>query len=156
MFNIVLVHPEIPANTGNIIRLSANTGCTLHLIEPLGFELESSKLKRAGLDYHEFANLQVHKCWFDFMNSARPKPVQMHALTTKSSHSISNASFKLGDFLIFGNETSGLPEEVRGQIYLTNRWRLPMMPDSRSLNLSNSVAVVTYEAWRQNGFLNGV
>jgi len=156
MFNIVLVHPEIPANTGNIIRLSANTGCTLHLIEPLGFLLESSKLKRAGLDYHEFANLQVHKSWLDFINTVQPQPEQMHALTTKSSLSISKANFKVGDFLIFGNETSGLPEEVRGQISLTNRWRLPMMPDSRSLNLSNSVAVVTYEAWRQNGFQNGV
>ncbi len=156
MFNIVLVHPEIPANTGNIIRLSANTGCTLHLIEPLGFLLESSKLKRAGLDYHEFANLQVHKSWLDFINTVQPQPEQMHALTTKSSQSITKANFKVGDFLIFGNETSGLPEEVRGQISLTNRWRLPMMPDSRSLNLSNSVAVVTYEAWRQNGFQNGV
>jgi tRNA (cytidine/uridine-2'-O-)-methyltransferase len=156
MFNIVLVHPEIPANTGNIIRLSANTGCTLHLIEPLGFLLESSKLKRAGLDYHEFANLQVHKSWLDFISTVKPQPEKMHALTTKSSHSITKANFKVGDFLIFGNETSGLPEEVRGQISLTNRWRLPMMPDSRSLNLSNSVAVVTYEAWRQNGFQNGV
>jgi tRNA (cytidine/uridine-2'-O-)-methyltransferase len=118
--------------------------------------LESSKLKRAGLDYHEFANLQVHKSWLDFINTVQPQPEQMHALTTKSSLSISKANFKVGDFLIFGNETSGLPEEVRGQISLTNRWRLPMMPDSRSLNLSNSVAVVTYEAWRQNGFQNGV
>ena len=156
MFNIVLVHPEIPANTGNIIRLCANTGCALHLIEPLGFQLESSKLKRAGLDYHEFASLQVHKSWSEFMTKVQPQPEQMHALTTKSSHLIAKATFQIGDFLIFGNETSGLPEEVRNQISLTNRWRLPMMPESRSLNLSNSVAIVTYEAWRQHGFQNGI
>ena len=156
MFNIVLVHPEIPANTGNIIRLSANTGCTLHLIEPLGFLLESSKLKRAGLDYHEYANLQVHQSWLDFMTTVQPRTEQMHALTTKSSQSIVNATFNSGDFLIFGNETSGLPEQVRNDISLANRWRLPMMPDSRSLNLSNSVAIVCYEAWRQHGFENGI
>ena len=156
MFNIVLVHPEIPPNTGNIIRLCANTGCTLHLIEPLGFPLESSKLKRAGLDYHEFANLQVHKGWKDFLHDTQPQPLQLHALTTKSTQTIEKAHFKVGDYLIFGSETKGLAPSVREAIPAVHHWRLPMMPNSRSLNLSNSVAIVAYEAWRQNGFANGV
>jgi tRNA (cytidine/uridine-2'-O-)-methyltransferase len=156
MFNIVLVHPEIPPNTGNIIRLCANTGCSLHLIEPLGFPLESSKLKRAGLDYHEFASIKVYKDWAEFLSTNQPNNKQLHALTTKSSQSIAGAQFEAGDYLIFGSETSGLPELVRNDIPMENRWRLPMMPNSRSLNLSNSVAVVVYEAWRQHHFLNGV
>jgi tRNA (cytidine/uridine-2'-O-)-methyltransferase len=156
MFHIVLVHPEIPPNTGNIIRLCANTGCTLHLIEPLGFPLESTRLKRAGLDYHEFANLQVHRHWQEFIQLANPQSSQLHALTTKSSHSIGKASFLENDYLIFGSETSGLPQEVRQAIPNNHHWRLPMMPNSRSLNLSNSVAVVVYEAWRQNDFKGGI
>jgi tRNA (cytidine/uridine-2'-O-)-methyltransferase len=156
MFHIVLVHPEIPPNTGNIIRLCANTGCTLHLIEPLGFPLESSRLKRAGLDYHEFANLQVHRDWSEFTANENPQAQQLHALTTKSSTTIGDAKFEISDYLIFGSETKGLPQEVRNRIPIQNHWRLPMMPNSRSLNLSNSVAVVVYEAWRQHGFKNGI
>ena len=156
MFNIVLVHPEIPPNTGNIIRLCANTGCTLHLIEPLGFPLESSRLKRAGLDYHEFANLQVHRHWQEFLDLEKPHPDQLHALTTKSTRSVGDARFLPGDYLIFGSETKGLPQDIRQAIPNNNHWRLPMMPNSRSLNLSNSVAIVVYEAWRQNNFIGGL
>lgn len=155
MFNIVLVHPEIPPNTGNIIRLSANTGCTLHLIEPLGFPLESARLKRAGLDYHEFANIQVHRHWQEFIDCAGPQSLQLHALTTKSSHSIAQACFMPGDFVIFGSETRGLPTDIRQAIPQEQHWRLPMKANSRSLNLANSVAVVVYEAWRQNNFSGG-
>ena len=155
MFHIVLVHPEIPPNTGNIIRLCANTGCTLHLIEPLGFPLESSRLKRAGLDYHEFANLQVYKNWAEFMELNMPQPHQLHALTTKTNSSFKKAQFASGDFLVFGSETSGLPQDIRQAIPEKHHWRLPMMPQSRSLNLSNTVAVVAYEAWRQQGFKDG-
>jgi tRNA (cytidine/uridine-2'-O-)-methyltransferase len=155
MFNIVLVHPEIPPNTGNIIRLCANTGCTLHLIEPLGFPLESSRLKRAGLDYHEFANLQVYPNWQEFIALEKPNTDQLHALTTKSKKTTAKASFKKSDYLIFGSETSGLPQSIRQEIPSEHHWRLPMMPNSRSLNLSNSVAIVVYEAWRQNEFLGG-
>jgi tRNA (cytidine/uridine-2'-O-)-methyltransferase len=156
MFHIVLVHPEIPPNTGNIIRLCANTGCTLHLIEPLGFPLESSRLKRAGLDYHEFANLQAHRSWQEFMAMENPLPNQLHAMTTKSTKTTAQANFIAGDYLVFGSETKGLPQEIRNRIPKEQHWRLPMMPHSRSLNLSNSVAIVVYEAWRQNDFLGGV
>lgn len=156
MFNIVLVHPEIPPNTGNIIRLCANTGCNLHLIEPLGFPMESSKLKRAGLDYHEFANVQVYKDWSEFMALTKANPKQLHALTTKSQQLTKDAVFKPNDYLIFGSETSGLPSSIREAIPSSNHWRLPMMPSSRSLNLSNTVAIIVYEAWRQNQFLNGI
>ena len=156
MFHIVLVHPEIPPNTGNIIRLCANTGCTLHLIEPLGFPLESSRLKRAGLDYHEFANLQTYSNWQEFLDLEKPFPKQLHALTTKSANSFGDAKFVPSDYLIFGSETSGLPPAVRQQIPSNNHWRLPMMPNSRSLNLSTTVAIVVYEAWRQNQFIGGV
>jgi len=156
MFHIVLVHPEIPPNTGNIIRLCANTGCTLHLIEPLGFPLESSRLKRAGLDYHEFANLQVYKNWSEFIDLIKPQPHQLHALTTKTTNSFKNVQFASGDFLVFGSETSGLPQDIRQAIPEKHHWRLPMMPQSRSLNLSNTVAIVVYEAWRQQGFKGGV
>ncbi len=155
MFHIVLVHPEIPPNTGNIIRLCANTGCTLHLIEPLGFPLESTRLKRAGLDYHEFANLQVHRHWQEFIDLEKPNPDQLHALTTKSTHSFGEAKFHPNDYLIFGSETKGLPQEIRQAIPSNNHWRLPMMPNSRSLNLSNTVAIVAYEAWGQNNFTGG-
>lgn len=156
MFHVVLVHPEIPPNTGNIIRLCANTGCTLHLIEPLGFPLESSKLKRAGLDYHEFANLQVHPNWQDFIQLENPHEHQLHAMTTKSSRSFGHAQLQIGDYFIFGSETKGLPQEIRNRIPSEQHWRLPMMPNSRSLNLANSAAVVVYEAWRQHAFLNGI
>jgi tRNA (cytidine/uridine-2'-O-)-methyltransferase len=156
MFHIVLVHPEIPPNTGNVIRLCANTGCTLHLIEPLGFQLESTQLKRAGLDYHEFANIQVHRNWEEFLDLEKPTPDQLHALTTKSTHSFGEAKFHPNEYLIFGSETKGLPQEIRQAIPSKNHWRLPMMPNSRSLNLSNTVAIVVYEAWRQNNFIGGL
>lgn len=156
MFHVVLVHPDIPPNTGNIIRLCANTGCTLHLIKPLGFPLDSARMKRAGLDYHEFANLNVHESWNDFLETAKPSLDQLHALTTKSDQTIAHARFAKGDFLVFGSETKGLPDSVRQCIPKKNHWRLPMMPNNRSLNLSNSAAIVVYEAWRQSNFEGGI
>lgn len=156
MFHVVLVNPEIPPNTGNIIRLCANTGCSLHLIEPLGFPLDSARMRRAGLDYHEFAEVKAYRNWEDFLNKVSPKPEQLHAFTTKTTQTTANSKFKVGDYLVFGSETSGMPEEVRKTFLENNRWRLPMKPNNRSLNLSNSVAIIVYEAWRQNGFEGGL
>lgn len=156
MFHVVLVHPDIPPNTGNVIRLCANTGCTLHLIEPLGFPLESARMRRAGLDYHEFATMQVHKSWGDFLESTQVQAHQLHAFTTKTTQTMATAKFNENDFLVFGSETKGLPNEVREYIPIEHHWRLPMMPNNRSLNLSNSVAIVVYEAWRQHGYLGGI
>jgi len=155
MFNVVLFEPEIPPNTGNIIRLCANTGATLHLIEPLGFPLEDAKLRRAGLDYHEFANLLVYKNWADFLDKTKPDPKQLFALTTKGKASFAQARFAKNDYFVFGSETKGISDEVRNAIPEENRVRLPMRENSRSLNLSNSVAILVYEAWRQNGFAGG-
>lgn len=155
MFHVVLVEPEIPPNTGNIIRLCANTGAQLHLIEPLGFPLEDSKLKRAGLDYHEYASMLVHKNWAAFLSSQQPDPARMFAMTTHGSASFANARFQPGDFFVFGAETRGLASEIRESFPLPQRIRLPMRPENRSLNLSNSVAIVVYEAWRQQGFAGG-
>ena len=152
MFQIVLVHPEIPPNTGNIIRLCANTGSQLHLIEPLGFAKDDKQLRRAGLDYHEYANVQVHASWQAFLDTAQPPAERMFALTTKGSHSAFEAQFQAGDWLVFGCETSGLPEPVRAQFAPAQRLRLPMRAEQRSLNLSNAAAVIVYEAWRQCGF----
>jgi tRNA (cytidine/uridine-2'-O-)-methyltransferase len=146
MFQIILYQPEIPPNTGNIIRLCANTGCSLHLIKPLGFPLEDKQLKRAGLDYHEFAQMQVHESLEDCLKEIKGT---IWAFTTKTDHYYTEAQFKPGDALLFGPETRGLPEEVRSHAQCLT---LPMLPQSRSLNLSNSVAVAVYEAWRQNGF----
>jgi tRNA (cytidine/uridine-2'-O-)-methyltransferase len=154
MFDIVLFEPEIPPNTGNIIRLCANTGAQLHLVKPLGFELEDKQLKRAGLDYHEFATLKVHENWDDCKAALAGK--RMFAITTKGSTAHSEVTFKAGDVFVFGPETRGLPEEIRNEFSASNRLRLPMLPDSRSLNLSNSAAVLLYEAWRQIGFEGGV
>ncbi len=154
MFDIVLFEPEIPPNTGNIIRLCANTGAQLHLVKPLGFELEDKQLKRAGLDYHEFATLKVHQNWDDCKAALAGK--RMFAITTKGSTRHSEVTFKAGDVFVFGPETRGLPEEIRNEFQAGNRLRLPMLPDSRSLNLSNSAAVLLYEAWRQIGFEGGV
>ena len=154
MFDIVLFEPEIPPNTGNIIRLCANTGAQLHLVKPLGFELEDKQLKRAGLDYHEFATLKVHENWDDCKAALAGK--RMFAITTKGSTAHSEATFKAGDVFVFGPETRGLPEEIRNEFSADNRLRLPMLADSRSLNLSNSAAVLLYEAWRQIGFEGGV
>ena len=155
MFHVVLVEPEIPPNTGNIIRLCANTGAQLHLIEPLGFPLEDSKLKRAGLDYHEYAKMLVHKNWSAFVDLVKPAPARMFALTTHGSALFSEARFQPGDVFVFGSETKGLDSALRNSFPAGQRIRLPMQPDNRSLNLSNTVAVVVYEAWRQNGFAGG-
>lgn len=154
MFDIVLFEPEIPPNTGNIIRLCANTGARLHLVKPLGFHLEDKQLKRAGLDYHEYANLQVHENWEACKTYLAGK--RMFALTTKGSTQYTNIAFQAGDVLVFGPETRGLPEHIRNEFSPEYRLRLPMLPESRSLNLSNTVAVVLYEAWRQQEFANGM
>ncbi|MEJ3959947.1 tRNA (uridine(34)/cytosine(34)/5-carboxymethylaminomethyluridine(34)-2'-O)-methyltransferase TrmL [Brachymonas sp. G13] len=152
MFHIVLVHPEIPPNTGNVIRLAANTGCTLHLIEPLGFSLDDKQLRRAGLDYHEYASLQVHASWQDFLQRAQPDPARLFAMTTRGSHPVQAQAFRPGDWLVFGCETAGLPAAIRDSFPASQRLRLPMLPTQRSLNLSNAVAVTVYEAWRQCSF----
>jgi tRNA (cytidine/uridine-2'-O-)-methyltransferase len=154
MFHIALFEPEIPPNTGNIIRLCANTGAALHLIEPLGFKLEDKQLKRAGLDYHEYANLTLHKNWANFKVAMQGK--RMFAITTKGSQNYAKVSFKVDDVFVFGPETRGLPEAIRNEFAPEFRLRLPMLPESRSLNLSNSTAVLIYEAWRQLDFANGL
>lgn len=148
--HVVLVNPEIPPNTGNVIRLCANTGAALHLVEPLGFSLDSAKLRRAGLDYHEFATIRVHADWEAFL--ARQRPRRMFALTTRGGHRPTGVAFERGDYLVFGCETRGLPESILAQFAPARRLRLPMRPDNRSLNLSNAVAVAVFEAWRQFGF----
>lgn len=153
MFDIVLFEPEIPPNTGNIIRLCANTGAHLHLVEPLGFELEDKQLKRAGLDYHEYAALKVHRNWAACKLALTGK--RIFAITTKGSANYAKTQFSAGDVFVFGPETRGLPDEIRNQFPLEHRLRLPMLPDSRSLNLSNSAAILLYEAWRQIGFEGG-
>jgi tRNA (cytidine/uridine-2'-O-)-methyltransferase len=153
MFNIVLFEPEIPPNTGNIIRLCANTGCQLHLIKPLGFDMEEKALRRAGLDYHEWASVRIHENYANFLETEQPKII--YALTTKGKKTHSEASFKKDDFLMFGPETRGLPEDVRASIPFEQWLRLPMMESSRSMNLSNTVAVMIFEAWRQNDYAGG-
>lgn len=154
MFDIVLYEPEIPPNTGNIIRLCANTGAKLHLVKPLGFSLEDKQLKRAGLDYHEYANLQVHENWEACKQALAGK--RLFALTTKGSTRHTDLNFQIGDVFVFGPETRGLPQDIRDEFLPEHRVRLPMLPDSRSLNLSNSAAILLYEAWRQIDFLNGL
>ena len=155
MFNIVLFEPEIPPNTGNIIRLCANTGAKLHLIEPLGFPMEDAKLRRAGLDYHEFAKVKVHANWAQFLKNEQPTPQHLFALTTKGSGKFHEGKYTPNDYFVFGSETKGITEEVRNAILENNRMRLAMQDSSRSLNLSNTVAIVVYEAWRQNGLVGG-
>ncbi len=156
MFNVVLIEPKIPPNTGNIIRLCANTGCKLYLIEPLGFPIDHAKMRRAGLDYHEFVSIKVHANWTDFLKAEQPDPMKMYAMTTKGSRNFYNQhSFSTGDWFIFGSETYGLVETIQQFFLEGHRLRLPMMPNSRSLNLSNSVAIIIYEAWRQNDFQGG-
>ncbi|GAB4215867.1 MAG: tRNA (uridine(34)/cytosine(34)/5-carboxymethylaminomethyluridine (34)-2'-O)-methyltransferase TrmL [Rhodoferax sp.] len=152
MFHLVLVHPEIPPNTGNVIRLAANTGCTLHLIEPLGFSMEDRQLRRAGLDYHDTACVRQHASWTAFLNTCQPAPDRLFALTTRGTRSVFEARFAAGDFLVFGQETAGLPDTVRQSLDAAQWLRLPMRAGQRSLNLSNAVAVTTFEAWRQIGF----
>ena len=153
MFHIVLYQPEIPPNTGNIIRLCANTGATLHLVEPLGFKLEDKQLKRAGLDYHEFATLNVHADWEACLVALEGR--RMFALSTRGSQPYGEVQYQKEDVFVFGPETRGLSQEILDTFAPERRIRLPMLPHSRSLNLSNSVAVITYEAWRQNGFEGG-
>lgn len=152
MFHIVLVHPEIPPNTGNVIRLAANTGCTLDLIEPLGFSMEDRLLRRAGLDYHEFAQVRRHAHWDAFLQAHKPAPDRIFALTTRGTRAVHDVAFAPGDWLVFGAETSGLPPAIRSQLPPAQWLRLPMLPGQRSLNLSNAVAVTVFEAWRQHGF----
>jgi tRNA (cytidine/uridine-2'-O-)-methyltransferase len=150
MFHIVLVEPEIPPNTGNIIRLSANTGCHLHLIEPMGFPLDDARMRRAGLDYHEFAEVKVHPNFAAFVASVKPN--RIWAFSSKVKRLYTEATFAENDALVFGPETRGLSQELLQQIPEENKLTLPMRPHSRSLNLSNSVAVAVYEAWRQLDF----
>ncbi|RDL43265.1 tRNA (uridine(34)/cytosine(34)/5-carboxymethylaminomethyluridine(34)-2'-O)-methyltransferase TrmL [Marinomonas piezotolerans] len=152
MLHIVLYQPEIPPNTGNVIRLCANTGYTLHLIEPLGFDLDDKKLRRAGLDYHEFAHINRYVDWEDFLAKNKGQLGTIYALTTKGSHPHSEANFKPNDVLVFGPETRGLPDDFITSLPMQQRLRLPMQPGSRSLNLSNTVAVMVYESWRQLGY----
>lgn len=155
MFNVVLFEPEIPPNTGNIIRLCANTGMQLHLIEPLGFELDDKRMRRAGLDYHEYANLRMHRDFETFLSSALENnntSQRIYACTTKGRLSHDQPRYQQGDYLLFGPETRGLPERILFHKYITERIRIPMKKDSRSLNLSNAVSIIVYEAWRQYDF----
>ena len=154
MVDIVLVEPEIPQNTGNIIRLAANTGSTLHLIQPLGFQLEDKKMRRAGLDYHEFAAITVHTGWQNFKENIEGNR-NLIGLSTKGSKLYSTINFKANDLIVFGSETRGLPNHIRKDIGQENIYRIPMKPDSRSLNLSNAVAIIIYQAWQQDHFSGG-
>lgn len=147
MLNIVLFEPEIPPNTGNIIRLAANTGCRLHLIEPLGFKLDEKSVTRAGMDYAETQEVQIHASWADFL--AKENPARVFALSTKGSRCHSHVQFRAGDYLLFGPETRGLPASLRESLPADQVLRIPMVANSRSMNLSNTVAVMVYEAWRQ-------
>ncbi|MGZ5032428.1 MAG: tRNA (cytidine(34)-2'-O)-methyltransferase [Usitatibacter sp.] len=151
MFDVVLYHPEIPPNAGNVIRLCANTGAGLHLVEPLGFSMDDRQLKRAGLDYHEMANVRVHPDWDHCTRALAGR--RFFAVSTRADTSYARTSFQPGDVFVFGPETSGLPEEILAALPPENRIRIPMRAGNRSLNLSNAVAVVVYEAWRQQGFL---
>ena len=150
MLDIVLYQPEIPPNTGNIIRLCANTGFGLHLIRPLGFELDDKRARRAGLDYHEMARVEVHAHLQEYLDSR--KPPRMFALTTKGTRFYHEVLFEPGDALLFGPETRGLPPDVLDAVSPDHRLRIPMRPESRSMNLSNAVAVLVYESWRQLNF----
>lgn len=150
MLDIVLVEPEIPPNTGNVIRLAANTGCGLHLVEPLGYSLEDRQLKRAGLDYHDLAHVRVHRDWAACIAALPGR--RLLALSTRAARSVYDARFEEGDVLVFGAETRGLPASILESFDPARRLRLPMRPGNRSLNLSNAVAVTVFEAWRQLGF----
>ena len=155
MFRIVLVHPEIPPNTGNVIRLAANTGCELHLIEPLGFRMDDRQLQRAGLDYHEYTRVQVHVDWAAFMQTVTPAADRLFAFTTRGSQLLGQVQWRPGDTLVFGQETAGLPLSVLNHFPSPQRVRLPMRAGQRSLNLSNAVAVGVFDAWRQCGYTDG-
>lgn len=152
--NIVLFEPEIPPNTGNIIRLCANIGARLHLIEPVAFELDDKRLRRAGLDYGEWQSMQIHSNWQTFLETAQPE--RLFAISTKGASHYHEVNYLAGDYLVFGPETRGLPDAVLGKFTPEDIIRIPMQPDSRSLNLSNSAAVIAYEAWRQMSFTGAV
>ncbi|GAP36333.1 tRNA (cytidine(34)-2'-O)-methyltransferase [Piscinibacter sakaiensis] len=156
MFRIVLVHPEIPPNTGNVIRLAANTGCALHLVEPLGFSMEDRLLQRAGLDYHEYAPVRRHADWAALRAEADRSGGRRFAFTTRGSRWATEVDWQAGDWLVFGSESAGLPEAVREDFAPDDRVRLPMRPGQRSLNLSNAVAVAVFDAWRRAGFEDAV
>ena len=153
MFELILYQPEIPPNTGNIIRVCANTGTTLHLVHPLGFALDDKRMRRAGLDYHEFAALHEHESLDACLATLRDRRV--FALSTRGSRNYADVDYIVGDVFLFGPETRGLPQATLDALPEEQRLRIPMRPDNRSLNLSNSVAVVLYEAWRQHGFAGG-
>lgn len=152
MFRIVLIEPEIPPNTGNVIRLAANTGCELHLVEPLGFSMDDKLLRRAGLDYHEYAAVHRHASWSALLEAERPQAHRMFAFTTHARSLFSDVRWQPGDWLIFGSETRGLAPAMRDSFPEAQRLRVPMLAQQRSLNLSNAVAVAVYEAWRQTGY----
>jgi tRNA (cytidine/uridine-2'-O-)-methyltransferase len=157
MFDIVLYQPEIPPNTGNVVRLSANTGCRLHLVGPLGFDLSEKHLRRAGMDYAEFADVRIHADWPACRAALADRPIERwFALTTKGNRRPASADFCAGDVLVFGPESRGLPVEVLAEFAEERRLRLPMVRGSRSVNLSNAVAVVVYEAWRQLDYAGGI
>ena len=155
MFNIVLVEPEIPPNTGNVIRLAANTGARLHLVEPLGFSMQDRLLRRAGLDYHDVAELRRYASWPAFIATATPAPDRVFAFTSHGATRFADVAWVPGDWLVFGAETAGLATTVRQSIPPAQHVRLPLRPGQRSLNLSNAVAVAVFEAWRQNGYDGG-
>jgi tRNA (cytidine/uridine-2'-O-)-methyltransferase len=150
MFHIILFQPEIPPNTGNVIRLAANTGATLHLVKPLGFDIDDKSLRRAGLDYAEFASMKVHETWPDCLAALAGN--RLFAITTKGETALHAVQFQPGDGFVFGPESRGLPAEILAAFPAVRRLRLPMVPANRSLNLSNAVAVTVFEAWRQSGF----
>ncbi len=154
MIKIVLFEPEIPPNTGNIIRLAANTGSQLHLIKPFGFDLENKKMRRAGLDYHEYAGIFTYESWKSFRKTYEDHRV--FGISTKGSRSYNSIEYKEDDFVVFGPETRGLPDSIRVELGRENVLRIPMLPGSRSMNLANAAAVIVYEAWRQLGFVKGI
>jgi tRNA (cytidine/uridine-2'-O-)-methyltransferase len=153
MFDVVLVHPEIPPNTGNVIRLCANTGARLHLVEPLGFSMDDRQLRRAGLDYHELASVAVHRSWEACREALAGR--RLFAVSSKGAVLYTQPSYARDDAFVFGAEAAGLPQEVLAAFPSDRRLRLPMRPGNRSLNLSNAVAILVYEAWRQHGFAGG-
>jgi tRNA (cytidine/uridine-2'-O-)-methyltransferase len=150
MFNVVLWQPEIPPNTGNLMRLTVNTGCSLHLIEPMGFTLEDARMRRAGLDYREFADVEQHVSWDAFMSDV--EPVRVFAYTQHAIALYTEVTYQPGDTLLFGRESDGLSDEVLAHPGITDRLRIPIARNGRSLNLANAAAIVIYEAWRQNSF----
>jgi tRNA (cytidine/uridine-2'-O-)-methyltransferase len=155
MFHVVLVEPEIPPNTGNVIRVAANTGAQLHLVQPLGFEMSDKQLRRAGLDYHEYASVKVHSSFDALIEAEQPPPQRTFAVSTRGTRVFADATFAAGDWFVFGSETRGLPADLRRRFTPDRVLRLPMRPGNRSLNLSNAVAIVVYEAWRQLGYAGG-